>query len=255
MTEWLNWLTEQVWCSCSFRRLPVCKPRCALGNVEGWDGTAVRIWATMLSCSVMSQLFARPWTVACQAPLSIGVLQARILEWPAMPSSRGSSQPRDRIQVSHVNRQILYCLSHQGSPRILEWVAYPFSRASSQPRNRTGVSCIAGGFFTSWASREARGLLSSVPSLSRVWLCNPMNCSMPGFPVHYQLLKPPQTHVHRVSDDIQPSHPLSSPSPTFNLSQHQGLFQWVCSSHQVARVLEFQLQHQSFQWIFRTDFL
>ena len=65
-----------------------------------------------------------------------------------------------------------------------------------------------------------------------------------------------QTHVHRVGDAIQPPHPLSSPSPSaFNLSQHHGLFQWVSSSHQVAKVLEFQLQHQSFQWIFRTDFL
>ena len=64
-----------------------------------------------------------------------------------------------------------------------------------------------------------------------------------------------QTHVHWISDAIQPSHPVSSPSPTLSLSQHQGLFQWVSSSHQVAKVLEFQLQHQSFQWIFRTDFL
>ena len=64
------------------------------------------------------------------------------------------------------------------------------------------------------------------------------------------------THIHRVSDAIQPSHPLLSPSPpTFNLSQHQSLFTWVSSSHQVAKVLEFQLQHQSFQLIFRTDFL
>ena len=65
-----------------------------------------------------------------------------------------------------------------------------------------------------------------------------------------------QIHVLRVSDAIQPSHPLSSPSPpTFNLSQHQGLFKWVSSSHQVAKVLEFQLQHQSCQWTPRTDFL
>ena len=71
---------------------------------------------------------------------------------------------------------------------------------------------------------------------------------MPDLPVHHQLLKLTQTHVHRVGDAIQPSHPLSTPSPpTFNLSQHQGLFQRVSSSHQVAKVLEFQLQHQSFQ--------
>ena len=82
------------------------------------------------------------------------------------------------------------------------------------------------------------------------------DCSMPGFPVHHQLPELAQTHVHWVSDAIQPSHPLLSPSPpAFNLSQHQGLFQWVSSSHQVAKLLELQLWHQSFQCIFRTDFL
>ena len=87
-------------------------------------------------------------------------------------------------------------------------------------------------------------------------LCDPMDCSTPGFRVHYQLLELAQTHVHWVGDAIQPSHPLSSPSPpTFKLYQHQGLFQWVSSSHQMSKVLEFQLQHQSFQWIFRTDLL
>ena len=79
-------------------------------------------------------------------------------------------------------------------------------------------------------------------------LCDPMNRSTPGLPVHYQLPEFTQIHVHRVGDAIQPSHPLSSPSPpTFNLSQHQALFKRVSSSHQVAEVLEFQLQHQSFQ--------
>ena len=74
--------------------------------------------------------------------------------------------------------------------------------------------------------------LRSVQSLSRVWLCDPMDCSMPGFPVHHQLPELIQIHVHRVGDAIQQSHPLSSPSlPIFNLSQHQGLFQWVSSSH------------------------
>ena len=84
---------------------------------------------------------------------------------------------------------------------------------------------------------------------------NTMDCSTPGFPVHHQLPKLTQIHVHQVSDAIQPSHPLSSPSPVFNLPQHQGLFKRGSSSHQVTKVLEFQLQHQSFQWIFRTDFL
>ena len=93
---------------------------------------------------------------------------------------------------------------------------------------------------------------------SVTWSCpilwDPMDCSTPGFPVHHQLPKHTQTHVHWVGDGIQPSHPLSSPSPpALNLSQNQGLLKWVNSSPQVAKVLEFQ--HQSFQWIFRTNFL
>ena len=87
--------------------------------------------------------------------------------------------------------------------------------------------------------------------------CDPMDCRTPGLPICHQLLEFTQTNVHWMGDAIQPSpsHPLSSPSPpTFNLSQQQGLFQWVNSSHQVARVLEFQLSHWSFQWIFRKKF-
>ena len=92
--------------------------------------------------------------------------------------------------------------------------------------------------------------LQSVQSLSHVWLCDRMDCSTPGLPVHHQLSELTQIHVHCISDAIQPSHPLSSPTPpAFNLSQHQGLFQCVSPSHQVAKVLEFHLQHQSFQWI------
>ena len=160
--------------------------------MHGWLGIYNSIWSgkmlilssvQLLSCV---WLFVTPWTVACQAPLSMEILQARILEWAALPSSR----------------------------------------------------------------------FSSVQSLSRVWLCDPMNCSTPGLPVHHQLLESTQTHVHWVGDAIQPSHPLSSPSPpALNLSQHQGLFKWVSPSHQVAKVLEFQLQHQFLQWIFRTDLL
>ena len=108
---------------------------------------------------------------------------------------------------------------------------------------------------TSMASLPWSVQFSSVAQLCPT-LCNSMDCSTPGLPVHHQLPRFTQTHVHWVSDAIQPSRPLSSPSPpTFSLSQHQGLFQWVSSLHQVAKVLEFQLQHQFFQWIFRTDFL
>ena len=100
-------------------------------------------------------------------------------------------------------------------------------------------------------------MCQSVQSLSRVWLfATPWTAAHQGLPVHHQLPESSQTHVRWVTDAIQPSHPLPSPSPpTFNLSQHQGLFKQVSSSHQVARVLEFQLQYWSFQWTPRTDLL
>ena len=101
--------------------------------------------------------------------------------------------------------------------------------------------------------REPSKLLTAQSCLT---LCDPMDCSMPDLPVHHQLLRFTLTHVHQVGDAIQPSHPLPSPSPPApNPSQHQGLFKWVSSPHHVAKVLEFQLQHQYFQWIFRTDLL
>ena len=95
---------------------------------------------------------------------------------------------------------------------------------------------------------------SSVQLLSSAWLCDLMSTS--GLPVQCQLPESTQTHVHWVGDAIQSSHPLSSPSlPALNPSQHQGLFKWVSSSQQVAKVLKFQLQHQTFQWTPRTDLL
>ena len=126
--------------------------------------------------------------------------------------------------------------------RILEWAAIPFSRGSSWPMDRTRVSCIAGRFFTE--------SVNSVQSLSHVLLF-----ATPWTAARQASLELIQTYVHRVGDTIQLSHTLLSPSPAFNLSQHQSLFQWVSSLHQVAKVLEFQLQHQSFQRIFRIDFL
>ena len=112
--------------------------------------------------------------------------------------------------------------------------------------------------FISFKRRCQETVISSVLFSSVIrsclTLCDPMDCSTTGFPV--QLLEPTQTHVRWVSDAIQSYYPLPSPSPpAFILSQHQGLLKWVSSLHQVAKVLEFQLQHQSFQWIFRTDIL
>ena len=130
--------------------------------------------------------------------------------------------------------------------RILKWVAIPFSRGSSQPRDWTCVSCMAGRFFTIWATREANKTINSpISQFSSVvqscpTLCDPMNRSTPGLPVHHQLPEFTETHIHRVSDAIQPAHSLLSPSPPApNPSQHQDLFQWVNSSHEVPKVLEF----------------
>ena len=96
------------------------------------------------------------------------------------------------------------------------------------------------GINSNEAQHSTFSQFSSVQLLSHVRLCNPMNHSMPGLPVHHQLLESTETHVLCVGDAIQPSHPLSSPSPPApNPSQHQGLFQWVNSSHELAKILEF----------------
>ena len=128
------------------------------------------------------------------------------------------------------------------------------SPLSSSELALCGLSMEAGNSTTSmWWNEVIRSLedeeklprhtqFSSVQSLSRVQLCDPMNHSTPGLPVHHQVPEFTQTHVRRVSDAIQPSHPLSSLSPPApNPSQHQSLFQRVNSSHEVAKVLEFQL--------------
>ena len=114
---------------------------------------------------------------------------------------------------------------------------------------------LYGPLLAIYKSVQFSSVVQSCPTL-----CDPMHAmnlsNTPGLPVHHQLQESTQTHIHWVGDAIQPSHPLPSPSfPAFNLSQHQGLFKWVSSSHQVAIVLEFQLQHQSFQWTPRTDLL
>ena len=150
-----------------------------------------------------------------------GISQARILEWVAISFSRGSSWPRDQTRGSCIGRRTLLPLSHQGR-----------------------VKC----------SEVKEDCCYSVAQLCRT-LCNPMDCSTPGLPVH-QLPEFTQTHVHWVGDAIQLSYPLLTPSlPAFNLSQHQGVFKWVSALHQVAKILEFQLQHQSFQWTLRIDLL
>ena len=125
------------------------------------------------------------------------------------------------------------------------------------PKNPLWFTCVSFTSPTPSSSQSLVFLLAlSVQSLSHVQLCATPWTAAPGFPVHRQLQELAQTHVHRVSDAIQPSHPLSPPSPpAFNLFQHQGPFKWVNSSHQVVKALDFQLQHQSSQWTPRMDWL
>ena len=144
------------------------------------------------------------------------------------------SLPTLSTLLKNVNKQYKVC-----SPQGAEDPAMLQGKQCAHPADSKIYSCLC------------CSVTQSCPTL-----CDLMDCSTPGFPVIHYLSMFAQTHVHWVGDAIQPSHPLSSPSPpTFNLSQHQGLFQWVSSLHQVAKGLEFQLQHQSFQWIFRVDFL
>ena len=163
-----------------------------------------------------------------------------------------------------VTKSQLFCNSTDCSPpsfsvheifqaRILELVVISFSRGSFLPSDWTHVSCIgrhweAYSLPLSHTGNEVCSICCCSVAQSCPTLCNLMDCSTSGFPVFQYLSELAQTHVHWVSDAIQPSHPLLSPSPpALNLSQHQDLFQWVSSLHQVAKVLEFQLQHQSFQ--------
>ena len=103
-----------------------------------------------------------------------GILQAIILAWVAMSSSRSSFHPRDQTQGSHIAGRFFYHLSHQQSPWILEWVACSFSRGASQPRKQSGVSCIASSFFTSWTTREALKMNSRINSTVYTFVC--LNC-------------------------------------------------------------------------------
>ena len=202
-------------------------------------------------------------------PLQYSCLENPWMEKPGRLQSMGS------LRVGHdwVNSLSLFTFMHWRrkwqlqyscleSPR--DWGAwwaaiYGVAQSRTQLKRLSSSSSndivLSAGIVIPFSMRKLYLIISSIAQ-SCPTLCNPMDCSTPGFPVHRQLLELAQTHVHQVSDAIQPSHPLSFPSPpAFNLSQHQGLFQWVSSSHQVAKVWELQLQHQSFQWIFRTDFL
>ena len=176
-----------------------------------------------------------------------GILQARILEWVAfslqgISPAQGSNPglPQDSLPAEL-----------RGKPLKGPYLLPNFLGEKAKMSPLVAVMVVAGLESGGGSLLKQAQFSCSVVSDS-LWA----NRSIPGLPVHHQLPEFTQTHVHHVGDAIQLSHPLSSPSPpALNPSQHQGLFQWVNTSHEVAKVLEFQLQHQSFQWTPRTDFL
>ena len=207
--------------------------------------------------------------MVCSLPGSSvhGIFQARILEWVAISFSRGSSRPRDGTQVSRIAGRCFTLWATREAHIQMHMLCLLFLHThinslfhSLIPTyTKQHVSLLQRITGTHWPILSLpilMGIQFSSVTQSCPTLCDPMNRSMPGLLVHHQLLESTQTHVHWGGDAIQPSHPLSSPSPpALSLSQHQGLFQWVSSSHQVAKLLEFQLQHQSLQWTPRTDLL
>ena len=168
--------------------------------------------------------------------------------WPRL---KGSCYPGKALFTAMTEEQeasltVWVCMTSVHNPLTTA----SHSWAQSQ---RTG-KCVLSAEMEGVNSLEQSAI--SVQLVSHVTFCNPMDCSTPGLPVYHQLPEFTQNCVHLVSDAIQPSHLLLSHSPlAFSLSQHQGLFQWVSSSHQVTKIWELQLQHQSFQWTPRTDFL
>ena len=258
----------------------------------------------MCACSITLSCLCLCDPMDCSPPGSSvrGILQARMLEWVAIPFSRGPSPPRDWTHVScvcllHWQADSLP-LSHPRSPRWATYIPWA-SRVAQQYRIRLSMQetqemqarslrwedPLEKGLAThpsilAWRipwTEEPGGWQSMRSQRSDVteWLGTHSTC----IPCVFQLQlgetgeltqvesvqfssvaqSCPNLRPHEpqpATDAIQPSHPLSSPSPpALNLSQHQGLFQWVNSSHQVAKVLEFHFQHQSFQWRPRTDFL
>ena len=235
-------------------------------------------------------LFATPWIAACQASLSITNSQSlpKLMSIePVMPSShlilcrtllfQPPIFPSLRVFANESALRIRWpkywsfsfnislSSEHPGLISLrMDWLdllAVQGTLKSLLQHHSSKASASVRSFQTFISfSHILHSILETVVTvqlLSWVQLCNPMDCRMPAFLALHHLLELTQTHVLWVSDAIQQSYPLSSPSshPALSLSQHQDLFQWVGFSQKVAKVLELQLQHQSFQWIFRTDFL
>ena len=213
------------------------------GQVLPFGGGFSICKTTQYMCCVLNHfsdvwLCAVLWTVAFLASLSMGFSRQEYgngLPWPPPgnlpdPGIKPASL-MSLLWLLHCQAGSLLLVPPGKSRCIPDTIIYVLQRGN-KAENMVGESVLK-------RPHQFSSVAQSCPTLY-----NPKNCSTPGFPVHHQLQEFTQTHVHWVSDAIQPSHPLSSPSsPTFNLSQHQGLFQWVSSLHQVAKILEFQLQH------------
>ena len=187
-----------------------------------------------------------------------GIFQARVLEWGAIAFSNIHNY--FTYFDYHLTFFCIYKLNfkiHIFADGHWVFIIFLYSKYYCSSILKCLLVINAQDFLCGvWLSVEFLVKVFSSVAQSCPTLYDPMNHSTPGLPVHHQLPEFTQTHVHWVSDAIQPSHPLLSPSPpALNLSQHHCLFKWVSSSHQVAKVLEFQLQHQSLQWTLRTDVL
>ena len=243
---------ENLWClkgSSKFRKRisrllwshAIRKGRSALGRLESWWSVSLGlVWAPS---GPLLQTRRLPFAPGAHSLCGLFLLE---LTCPVVCVFDHESQGAFFFLLKLIHsffREVLGYQKNWAESTELLYIHLYFSY-SSHPRL---VWCIC---YNPW-TYQFSSVTHSCPTFG-----DPMDYSTPRLPVPYQLRELAQTHVHQVSDAIQPSHPLSSPSPpAFNRSQHQGLFQWVSSLHQVAKVLELQLQHQFFQWTLRTDFL
>ena len=224
----------------------------------------------MLKCQYFGHLMQR--TDSFEKTLMLGKIEGRRRRgWQKMRWLDGITSSMDmslsKLQELVMDREAWQAAVH-GVTKSRTWVSDELNWNVGFPGGSVVKNPPANAEGQDIRARARRGVMQFLALATKITglvqfsrsvlstLCDPMDYSTPGLPVHHQLPELAQIHMHRVGDAIQPSHPLSFPPPAaFNLSQHPGLFKWVSFSHQVAKVLKFQFQHQSFKSIFRTDFL
>ena len=186
-----------------------------------------------------------PWTVAGQPPVSLGFPRQEYCSGVPFPSPGDLPDPGMEPASPALAGRFLTIEPPEKPKKVFSETQNSYKNSDLSLKKKSVL-----GFLVrpKWFS-----VFVVAQSLSHIWLCNPVDCRTPGFSVPHHLPEFAQVHVHCISDAIQPSHPVTPSSPSvLNLSQHQGLLQWVGCSCQVAKILE--LQHQSFQRVFRVDF-